>query len=141
MARGRLLGLRYLWTLPNTLLGLALALGGLTGGGRARIVGGVVEAHGPGIRRLLERAAPAGFRVLALTLGHVVLARDRGALERTRAHEQIHVRQYETWGPALLPAYLLATLLAGARGGDPYRDNWFERAALARQGHPQARPL
>jgi hypothetical protein len=133
MARRWLLGLRYLWALPNTLLGLALALAGLTAGGGTQVVGGVVEAHGPGIRRLLERVAPVGFRIMALTLGHVVLASDRRTLERTRAHEAAHVRQYERWGPVFLPAYLLASLLAGIRGGDPYRDNWFERTVSDRR--------
>jgi len=126
--------LRYLWALPNTLIGLALALTGLAGGGRARVFRGVLEVHGPGIRRLLERIAPAGLSIQALTLGHVVLGRDDRALDRTRDHEEVHVRQYERWGPAFLPAYLVSSLLAVWRGGDSYLHNRFERAALAREG-------
>ena len=125
--------LRYLWTLPNTGLGLGFALlGRWIGGARMQVCCGVVEVWGPGVRRLVEALAPAGRSVLAITFGHVVLARDRGALERSRTHEAEHVRQYERWGPAFLPAYLLASLSAALRGGDPYRDNRFERAARRR---------
>jgi len=127
--------LRYLWTSPNTLLGLAFALAALARGGRARVFRGVVEVHGPGIRWLLDRVAP-GRSIQALTLGHVVLGRDRRSLDVTRAHEEVHVRQYERWGPAFLPAYVVASLVAALRGGDPYRHNRFERAALTRGGQP-----
>jgi hypothetical protein len=134
MAKWPLLLLRYLWASPNTLIGLALAL---AGGGRPRIFRGVLEAHGPGIRWLLERVTPARISVQALTLGHVVLGRDPDALERTRAHEAVHVLQYERWGPLFLPAYAVASLLAALRGRDPYRDNRFERAALAGESQRQ----
>jgi hypothetical protein len=46
---------------------------------------------------------------LAITFGHVVLARDEAALTLTRMHERVHVRQYERWGPAFIPAYVLAS--------------------------------
>lgn len=132
--------MRYLWASPNTLLGLAVALAGLTGGGRVRVFRGVLEVYGPGIRRLLDRVTLGRTSARALTLGHVVLACDRRALESTRAHEAVHVRQYERWGPAFLPAYVVASLLAAWRGGDPYRHNRFERAALSREDQPPARP-
>ena len=64
-----------------------------------------------------------------MTLGHVVLGRDLHCLESTRAHERIHVRQVERWGPLFLPAYALASLMAFSRGGHPYHDNVFEREA------------
>jgi hypothetical protein len=131
-----LLPLRYLWASPNTSLGLAFALAGLAGGGKARVFRGVLEVYGPGIRHLLD-LVPSKTSVQALTLGHVVLGRDRRALESTRAHEEVHVRQYERWGPAFLPAYAVASLLAALRGGDPYRHNRFERAALSREEDPQ----
>jgi hypothetical protein len=67
-----------------------------------------------------------------LTLGHVVLARDLPALQQTRAHERVHVRQYERWGPFFLPAYAAASLWALSRGRHPYVDNWFEREARQR---------
>lgn len=95
--------------------------------------------HGPGPRRLLA-ALPVRFRVLAITFGHVVLGCDRDSLERTRAHERAHVEQSQRWGPAFLPAYLLASLFAWARGGDAYRDNAFERQARAAEGLDGRRP-
>lgn len=121
--------MRTLIALPVTLLGVAFALLAERWGTRVQLRSGVLEVWGPGARRILERAAPEGWRIRALTLGHVVLARDRETLASTRAHERQHVRQYERWGVALLPAYLLAGLAARLSGGDPYRDGAFERAA------------
>jgi hypothetical protein len=67
----------------------------------------------------------------ALTIGHVVVARDGEALADTRAHERVHVAQYERWGLFFLPAYVLASLWAAARGRHFYLDNRFEREARA----------
>ncbi|MDQ2693813.1 MAG: hypothetical protein M3Z21_00275 [Pseudomonadota bacterium] len=119
---------RYLWASPNTLLGLAAVPLALLGG-RVQVVAGVVELHGPVIAWLLGRCVPLAGGACALTLGHVVLGRDRRSLERSRRHERVHVRQYECWGPLFLPAYFLSSLLAWRRGADPYRDNRFEREA------------
>ncbi|HEU4480687.1 MAG TPA: hypothetical protein VFS18_02280 [Actinomycetota bacterium] len=49
--------------------------------------------------------------------------------EDTLSHEAIHVAQYERWGMLLFFLYPLASLAAWLRGGHPYRDNRFERAA------------
>ena len=124
-------GIRFghLWASPNTVLGLLLVgLVRLTGG-RVRIVDGVLEADGglpaAGLRLVLRRHGG----VAAMALGHVVVGRDRGCLERTRSHERAHVRQAEVWGPAFIPAYLIAGAWAGLRGGRPYLDNPFERSA------------
>jgi hypothetical protein len=76
--------------------------------------------------------------VLAITFGHVVLGRDRESLSMTRAHERVHVRQYEMWGPAFIPAYLAATAYAVASGHDGYRDNVFEREAARGSGQQTA---
>lgn len=73
---------------------------------------------------------PWGHGADAMTLGHVVIGRDAMALEGTRAHERVHVRQYERWGPFFVPAYFLAGAWALLRGGHPYFDNRFEREAL-----------
>jgi hypothetical protein len=67
-----------------------------------------------------------------MTLGHVVLGVNQLALDETRDHERVHVRQVERWGPAFIPAYLLASILAWMRGQDPYLDNHFEREAFGR---------
>jgi hypothetical protein len=119
----RLLG--YLWALPVTLIGLPLAaLAGATGGG-VRLRDGVVEAWGGLTGRLLR-----GGRFLqggaAAALGHVVLARDADCLARSRAHELAHVRQYECWGPLLLPAYWAVAAWLRIRGFHPYLDHPME---------------
>jgi hypothetical protein len=67
------------------------------------------------------------MRVCAIALGHVVIARDAAALDDTRAHERVHVAQAERWGPLFVPAYLMAGVVAWARGGGAYTDNVFER--------------
>ncbi len=118
-----------IWALPNTMLGLVLTLAALCTGGRATVVNGVVESHGGAVAFMLHRLVPIRGGASAMTLGHVVAGRDPASLERTRAHERVHVGQYERWGPFFLPAYLVATLIAAARGRHYYLDNHFERAA------------
>jgi uncharacterized protein (DUF2062 family) len=66
----------------------------------------------------------------ALTQGHVVVARDAQSLEATRAHERVHVRQSEIWGPLFVPAYLAASVMAILRGRHFYFDNAFEVEAF-----------
>lgn len=120
--------LRYLWALPNTLLGLGLGLIALALGGRARIVGGVLEIHGGlAARALAPRAGKRGF--CAITFGHVVLGLNRKTLASVRRHERVHVRQYERWGPLFLPAYAASSAWQLLRGRRAYRDNAFEREA------------
>jgi hypothetical protein len=122
---------RYLWVGPTTGVGLLVALAALVTGGRVRRVGGVLECSG-GAARTLLRARP--LRAGAITLGHVVAGVDERTLERWRAHELVHVRQAERWGPLFIPAYLVAGLWAGLRGGNPYRDNPFEIEAREKGG-------
>ena len=128
---GFFLLLRYAWASPNSLLGLAFALLAVCSGGTMRAHRGVLEAHGGFVAWWLLHAIPLHGGALALTLGHVVLGVDTHALHMTREHERVHVRQYERWGPAFLPAYALASLLAYLRGQPPYRGNRFEREAYA----------
>jgi len=123
--------LRYLWAAPNTLIGLV-------GGGAARACGsvtwqkvdGAIEICGCGVADVLRVLSLPGVDIAALTLGHVVLARDAKQMEHCRRHERVHVRQYERWGPLFVPAYAFASLAAVLRGGHFYRDNAFERAAF-----------
>ncbi|HKV75448.1 MAG TPA: hypothetical protein VJN95_13090 [Gemmatimonadales bacterium] len=131
--------LRYLWALPNTILGLGLAaLAGATGG-RVRVVDGVLEAEGGWIGPLLRHAVPLDGGAAAMTLGHVVLGRDASALVATRSHERVHVRQCERWGPAFLPAYCAASIGALLRGRHPYHGNAFEQAACRGEAVAAAR--
>jgi hypothetical protein len=124
--------LRYVWAAPATAIGLALLLLAARNG-RIAIVDGVIEAHGPLLRRALGGFALLPGGVAAVTLGHVVVGRDAEALEETRPHERVHVGQYERWGPLFLPAYAAASVWALARGGHAYFDNWFEREARHRR--------
>jgi len=126
-ALARALG--YAWASPNSLLGLLCALIALaTRGGVARVAG-AIEVHDGAVRWMLERLGPGG--AAALTLGHVILGRTRDDLAAHRAHEHVHVRQYERWGPLFIPAYLAAGAWAWLQDGDAYADNPFEREACA----------
>ena len=121
---------RYIWAFPNSLIGLAFVpIVGLSRGG-LEIVDGVLELHGPFLDWVLRYCVPMHGGAAAITFGHVVLGRDRESLAQTRAHERGHVRQYERWGPAFLPAYLLAAVWGFITGAGAYYGNVFERAAM-----------
>lgn len=123
--------LRYLWALPVTAFGIAVALLARASGGELRSVKGVLETAGGWPARALRRGFPLSGPVAAVTLGHVVLGVSREALAATRSHEREHVRQFERWGVLMVFLYPAASLLAWVRGGHPYRDNGFECAARA----------
>ncbi len=121
----------YVWASPNTLIGLALGAVMLLFGARLRAVRGAAEFSGGLIGSMLTSPVVAcPYR--ALTLGHVILATDHAALECSREHEHVHVRQYETWGPFFLPAYVASSVWQLVCGRRCYRDNWFERQAFDR---------
>ncbi len=122
--------LAYAWAAPTSMLGLLLLPLVLASGGRVRVVAGVLEIHGRAAAWLLRHATLVKGGALALTLGHVVLGRDAGALDASREHERVHVRQCERWGPLFVPAYSMGSVWAWLRGGDLYKDNPFERAAF-----------
>lgn len=127
--------LLYLWAAPTTLIGLALGAGALLTGGYVRRRGGTLEFHGGWLDKLLA-ATPAG--ATAMTVGHVILGRHQEGLDRCRAHELIHVRQAELFGPLFIPAYFAASAWALLRGRHLYRDNWFEVDARRRCGEEAA---
>lgn len=120
--------LKIVWAGPASLLGLAIGVICLATGGSACRRGRTLEFYGGSIAAVFAWIPLAG-NAMAMTLGHVILAVDRASLEFSRGHELVHVRQYERWGPALLPAYLLASLWLWLRKRDPYHDNPFEREA------------
>ena len=124
----------YLWASPTTAAGLLAAAAALLTGGSARFVTGVLEVHGGVISFLLARCTPLPGGASAMTLGHVVIGRDAFLLDATRAHERVHVRQCERWGPLFIPAYFAASLIAWSSGKRPYLDNHFEREAYALDG-------
>ena len=109
-----------LWASPTSLVGLALGLALLPFGARAKWVGGVLEIAAQ------KQAPQRRWPFAAITLGHVIVGTHAMELERLRAHEQVHVKQCECWGPLFLPAYLLAGAWQWARGRRAYWDNPFE---------------
>lgn len=114
----------YLWAAPNTVFAVGV---GLLLGARFRVVRGVIEIHGPRVAWLLDRMpVPA----MAMTLGHAVFGTSVVALDLTRVHEHVHVRQYARWGPAFVPVYLGWSLVLYLRGRDGYRENPFEIEAF-----------
>ena len=128
MARGFL---AYAWASPNSLIGLVIGGAMILFGARARRVAGTLEIAGGLVGTLLGPSRIA-LPWRAMTLGHVILGIDDASIEKSRAHEQVHVRQYEQWGPFFLPAYVVSSLWQLACGRRCYRDNWFERQAFDR---------
>lgn len=108
--------LGYLWTLPNTLLGVVL---GLLTFQAPRLTDGLVlfDRAPRGVTWLLPRLGRS-----AMTIGVVILSAVpvEGPL---LAHERHHVRQYLAWGPLFIPVYLLLAVPFG------YRRHPMERAA------------
>lgn len=123
--------LAYAWAAPYTAIGLVLGIVIVLFGGWWRVRAGAIE-FGGGIMGRRADAPRAKISFVAITLGHVILGLDAATLDAVRDHEQVHVRQYERWGPLFGPAYLWSSLLQLLRGRRAYRDNWFERDARAR---------
>jgi hypothetical protein len=121
----------YLWALPNTVVGLPFAALALLSGGKVRVVQGVLEAYGGWAAVVLRLVSSLFLRggASAITFGHIVVARTADLLDATRAHERVHVRQCERWGPLFIPVYLLASVVALLQGKRAYMDNVFEREA------------
>jgi hypothetical protein len=100
--------LGFIWTLPNTVIGLLL---GMLTFQRPRLAHGLLLFdRGPrGLTALMLKA-----RRSAMTVGFVVLSST--PLEgRLLAHERHHVRQYCAWGPLFIPTYLLLAIGFGYR--------------------------
>ena len=125
--------LALLWASPYTLLGLFVGLVGLCTGGRARIRGRTFEFYGGGVKWFLGRFF-LGEGAMAFTLGHTILGQTDAALDISRDHELVHVRQYERWGPLMGPVYLGCSFVLWLAGRRAYRDNPFEREAYAEGG-------
>ncbi len=130
--------LQWLWALPLTLCGLPLWLAAALQQrfyaskrplAQWNIAGAapVFIAHSPLIAWLLEHH-PFG-PMDAMAIGCCVLARNQASLQRTLAHEQVHVHQALQWGPLFPLAYAACSAWAWSHGGCAYADNYFERQA------------
>ncbi len=122
--------LQSFWAFPTTAVGLFVGGVGMFFGTRWRRREGVLECYGGLVAWLLEHAVPIRGGAMAMTLGEVVLGLSEAALDLTRKHEHVHVRQARAWGPLFIPAYFLASLIAFLQHKNPYRDNAFEREAF-----------
>ncbi|MEX0743200.1 MAG: hypothetical protein WD248_02460 [Actinomycetota bacterium] len=113
--------LGFVWSLPNTLLGLAL--GALTFQ-TPRILGGAIvfDRSERGVTWLLAR-----MHRTAMTVGFVIVSA-RPLEGRLLAHERHHVRQSMVWGPLFVPVYLVLAVPFG------YRRHPMERAARRASG-------
>lgn len=125
--------LGFLWALPCSALGLALAAVPLVAGGTARWSSGALEVTYretvAGCGRLARRLP---FR--AIVFGHVILAFTVEELRALGPHERVHVAQYERWGPLFPLAYAASSLWQFLKGRGAYRDNPFEIQARRRSG-------
>ena len=121
---------RYLWALPATIVGLAVAMIAVGAGASVRCVDGAIEVGGGRVGRAIARLPPS-IRFHAITLGHVIVGTGQRALESSRAHERVHVRQYERWGMLFFALYVGSSLAQWLCGRHPYFDNCFEREAYA----------
>jgi hypothetical protein len=108
--------LGFVWTLPNTVLGV---LAGLLTFQRPRL------AHGLLLFDRSPRGLTSFLRAIdreAMTLGYVVVS--ASPVEgRLLAHERCHVQQSRVWGPLFIPVYLALAAVYG------YRRHPMERAA------------
>lgn len=136
-AGGWVRGLAYAWAFfPGTAIGLSVALVGLFFASRYAVRRGVLEVHGGAANWFLRVGIPGIGEMPAMTLGHVVLGRDQAMLDLWRDHEHVHVRQFELWGPLMIPVLYLSGIQQSAAGKDPYYDNYFEREAYGTVNEP-----
>lgn len=119
--------LLMVWAAPGSLIGLTVGTLGVCSGGKVRRVRHTLEFHGGFVKWLLQRTP---VEALAMTLGHVIIGRTPAALDITREHEWVHVRQYERWGPLFIPAYLGYSLMLWICRREAYLANPFEVEAF-----------
>jgi len=106
---------------------------------RVRRSEGVWEFYGGAMARLLDFVGLPGIGGMpAMTLGHVIWARNRREQRKWRRHELIHVAQFERWGVFLIPAFYLAAAWLALNGRHPYYENPFEREAYGKVAFPHA---
>jgi hypothetical protein len=118
--------LRYAWAFPLTMFGVVPAILVWTFRGRAQVCDGALEVHGPLANAILRLPM---FQFAAVTIGHIIIARDARCCESTRAHEHTHVKQSERWGPLFPFAYCANGVWQMLNGRRFYWDNAFEVAA------------
>jgi hypothetical protein len=116
---------KLIWAAPCSLLGLIAACPVLLCGGTAHRARQALEVT-PGDNEALGQALARLLPFRAIALGHVIIAVGRPELERLRAHELVHVRQYERWGLVFFPAYAASAIWQVLNGRNAYWNNHFE---------------
>jgi hypothetical protein len=82
----------------------------------------------PWLKRPMQRFVLPDW--VAITIGRWIFS--WRALDHIElAHELKHVEQWAQLGLKFIPAYVLSSFRASRSGGDRYRDNAFEREAVA----------
>ena len=104
-------------------MGLTVGAMGLLTGGHVQRIGPTLEFWGGIVTVLL---GSRWIRARGMTLGHVVLGTSNSDLQLVRAHEWVHIRQYERWGPLFIPVYLACSIGLYLRGRNGYLENPFE---------------
>jgi hypothetical protein len=100
--------LGFIWTSPNTLLGLLL--GALTFQRPRLSEGALIFDRAPrGLTALMLT-----FNRAAMTIGFVIVS-THPVTGRLLAHERYHIKQYCAWGPLFIPVYLLLAIPFGYR--------------------------
>jgi hypothetical protein len=135
---------RWLWALPLTLCGLplwllmrALQLRGRQKSALNHAAANINKAQAAPV--FVAYGAPAKWLLQhhffgemdAMAIGCCVFAQDQACLDRTLAHEMVHVQQALHWGPLFPVAYTLNSLWQKCCGRCPYTNNYFERQANA----------
>lgn len=120
--------LGHFWCFPMTLVGVLVAY---AGGGRFLTHDSDGVLYFEGSRGLLKRFFDLGYG--GFCIGGVIVFRHPHYLANTRLvrHEKRHFRQFQVLGCLMPLAYGAASLVALARGGEAYWDNWFEEDARA----------
>jgi len=112
----------------------------MCGGATLQPVQGALEVAGGRLLRSILKL-PSSVRFTAITFGHIIIGVDHAFLSSARAHEHVHVQQYERWGVLLFPIYLASSVIQLLRGRHFYSDNVFEREAYAKANvGPGTRP-
>ena len=116
---------KLVWASPCSIVGLVPAMAVVLLGGEIRRNQGTLEVV---YRKRFSHCGhlPKTLPFRGITFGHVILAVTQEELERLRAHERVHVRQYERWGIFFFPAYVGSSIWQLLRGRRVYWDNYFE---------------
>ena len=119
----------YLWSLPNALLGLVLAVW----------AGPKSWKWYHGALVIKVQRVPGGEWINGQTHSWVVLVEEDVA--SVRVHEFVHVKQRLVLGPTFLPIYggmYLGHRMRGLKHSDAYRAIWFEKVAYRVQSEFEA---